>query len=137
MKLSNTIFQVSIEIENKTAKTWNPEPIENSNQFNFLNFLQNLLKRAQTEENLSNLKEYEIIEKIGEGGFSEVFLARNKQTGEKVALKMLLPQVAANDYAVQSFLREAENTKALNHPNIVQLRDTGYDQGTFFFNLEY
>ena len=58
MKLSKTIFQVSIEIENKTAKTWNPEPIENSNQFNFLNFLQNLLKRAQTEENLSNLKEY-------------------------------------------------------------------------------
>ena len=50
---------------------------------------------------------------------------------------MLLPQVAANDYAVQSFLREAENTKALNHPNIVQLRDTGYDQGTFFFTLEY
>ncbi len=50
---------------------------------------------------------------------------------------MLLPQVAANDYAVQSFLREAENTKALNHPNIVQLRNTGYHQGTFFFTLEY
>ena len=137
LKLSKTIFQVSIEIEKKIATTWKPDPIENSNKFNFFNFLQNLLKRAQTEENLSNLKEYEIIEKIGEGGFSEVFLARNKQTGEKVALKMLLPQVAANDYAVQSFLREAENTKALNHPNIVQLRDTGYDQGTFFFTLEY
>ncbi|MDJ0582340.1 protein kinase [Crocosphaera sp.] len=137
LKLSETIFQVSIEIENKTAKTWKPEPIENSNKFNFLNFLQNLLKRAQTEENLSSLKDYEIIKKLGEGGFNQVFLANNKKTGENVALKMLLPQVAANDYAVKSFLREAENTKALNHPNIVQLRNTGYDQGTFFFTLEY
>jgi serine/threonine protein kinase len=50
---------------------------------------------------------------------------------------MLLPQVAANDYAVQLFLREAENTQALNHLNIIQLRDTGYLDGTFFFTLEY
>ena len=58
LKLSKTIFQVSIEIEKKIATTWKPDPIENSNKFNFFNFLQNLLKRAQTEENLSNLKEY-------------------------------------------------------------------------------
>jgi pSer/pThr/pTyr-binding forkhead associated (FHA) protein len=137
LKLSETIFQVSIEIEKKIATTWKPEAIEEPKKFNFLNFLQNLLKRAQTEAKLSDLKHYEIIRKLGEGGFSEVFLANNKNTGENVALKMLLPQVAANNYAVQSFLREAENTKALNHPNIVQLRDTGYDQGTFFFTLEY
>lgn len=137
LKLSKTIFQVSREIEQKIAKTWKPEAIQEPKKFNFFNFLQNLLNRAKTEEKLSDLKNYQIIKTIGKGGFSEVFLAKNKNTGGKVALKMLLPQVAANEYAIQSFLREAENTKALNYPNIVQLRDTGYDQGTFFFTLEY
>ena len=55
---NNIIVQVSIEIEKKIATNWKTDPIENSNKFNFFNFLQNLLKRAQTEENLSNLKEY-------------------------------------------------------------------------------
>ncbi|MEA5509087.1 protein kinase [Crocosphaera sp. UHCC 0190] len=138
LKLSQTIFQVAIETKREVAPTLKVEEIPNQPKNNFLNLLKNLLKRAQTgEENLSNFKDYEIIKKLGEGGFSEVFLAHNKITGENVALKMMLPQVAANPYAVELFLREAQNTQALNHPNIVKLRDTGYLDQTFFFTLEY
>ncbi len=49
----------------------------------------------------------------------------------------MLPQVAANERAKLMFLREAENTRALRHRNVVWLRDAGCAHGTWFFTLEY
>src|SRR5262249_41686 len=54
-----------------------------------------------------------------------------------VALKVMLPRIAADERAQQLFLREADNTKALRHPNVVQLYDAGCLGGTFFLTLEY
>lgn len=53
---------------------------------------------------------------------------------------MLLPCVNSSkhfEYAVESFLREIENTKALRHPNIVTLRDYGQFEDLFFFTMDY
>jgi eukaryotic-like serine/threonine-protein kinase len=50
---------------------------------------------------------------------------------------MNLPQVAANPRQVEMFLREIENGKALQHPNIVQLQDYGFWDGVFFLTMEY
>jgi serine/threonine protein kinase len=49
----------------------------------------------------------------------------------------MLPLVAANERAVEMFLRETENTRALKHPNVVQLRDAGCADGAFFFTLDF
>jgi serine/threonine protein kinase len=64
-------------------------------------------------------------------------LARDKQTNEEVALKVMLLKVAANQRAVNWFMREVENMKVLKHPNVVGLKEFGYADETLFFTMEY
>ncbi len=81
---------------------------------------------------------YTILRILGEGGFGRVYLARHDQTGEQVALKVILPEIIDRDRdSIKQFLREMANTKALNHPNIVHMRDCGYYDNIFFLTLEY
>lgn len=49
----------------------------------------------------------------------------------------MLAQVAADERAVQRFLREMTNTRIFNHPNVVRVEDAGFSRGVFFLTLEY
>ena len=49
----------------------------------------------------------------------------------------MLPQVAADERAVNRFLLEAANTRILHHPNVVRVEDAGFSRGVFFLILEY
>lgn len=91
--------------------------------------------RAHPEE-LRAILDYDIERLLGQGGLGAVYLARHKTTGEYVALKVMLPHVALDATAQRSFLREIENTAALNHPNIVAIRQAGSMKGMFFCALE-
>ena len=86
---------------------------------------------------LQRLRGYRIEKELGRGGMGAVYLARNEQTGERVALKMMLPHIAASQRLRNQFMREAANTKVLRHRNVVELRDLGDSDGSFFFTLEY
>ncbi|MDX1523391.1 MAG: serine/threonine-protein kinase, partial [Anaerolineae bacterium] len=68
--------------------------------------------------------DYEILEKLGEGGFAMVYLARDKSASraDPVALKVL---IAPESY--RRFLREVETIAKLDHPNIVRIFDSGKD----------
>ncbi len=72
---------------------------------------------------------YENLEPLGEGGFGAVFKARQRTTGQPVALKIMrLPQphgAARVEKRVARFLRETRLCAQLHHPNIVQLIDSG------------
>ncbi len=96
-----------------------------------------LLQRSEADESLSPFRGYTVLRELGRGGMGAVYLARHNRTGEQVALKVMLPRIAADDHARQLFLREAESTRALHHPNVVRLRDVAFSHGTFFFTLEY
>ncbi len=87
--------------------------------------------------NLLSIKGYSVIKQLGRGGMGAVYLARPQGSEELVALKMMLPQVAVDEQLRADFLREAENTKRLKHPNIVEVKATGYSGGAFFLALEY
>ena len=89
------------------------------------------------ERKLVAIDGYEIRSELGRGGMGAVYLARHQLSGREVALKVMLPQVAATPNAAARFLREVEMTKALVHPNIVQLFEAGCHLGTFFLTLEY
>jgi eukaryotic-like serine/threonine-protein kinase len=106
---------------------------------NLLNLIKNLLKRAlsKKEANLIAIEGYNIEKVLGKGGFGEVYLAKHRQLQEYVALKVMLPQVAASKRQRDKFFRELDNMKALNHPNIVRLKDYGFSDNIFFFTLEY
>jgi eukaryotic-like serine/threonine-protein kinase len=83
------------------------------------------------------IRGYTIERELGRGGMGAVYLARHDRSGERVALKVMLPKVAVDERAKESFQREVGNTKALKHRNIVEFRDSGCSNGTFFFTLEY
>lgn len=79
-----------------------------------------------------------VVERLlGRGGFGTVSLARPPGGGPPVALKVLLPRVAASDLARRRFLREAETQGRLTHPNIVELKDAGQDGEALWFSMEY
>lgn len=154
IKIGKTVFQVSIEgvregdpsdftILSEEEPTIEEGKVEEKsaiapNQADFQEAIKNLIEQAKKGElNLISLRDYTILKLLGQGKSSQVYLALDDRSGELVAVKTMLPQVVVSQRAREDFLREAENTKALNHPNIVQLKDDGYFNGTFFFTLEY
>lgn len=144
IKLGNTVFQVNIEVDNQLFQTLNLiKPNATTTKIatqlpQCSKIIQHLLQQAKAgESNLVAIQGYTVLRELGQGGHGTVYLARHDQTCELVALKVMLPKVAAKQWAVNRFLREVENTKALDQLNVVQLRDYGYDNGTFFFTLEY
>ncbi|MEM7725664.1 MAG: protein kinase [Cyanobacteria bacterium P01_A01_bin.45] len=150
IKLGNTVFAVYAETDPQEINDFQQINISNfqpptinfentpTEAPNLLEYIKQLLGLAKTgNSSLLAIKGYEIIQLLGKGGFSEVYLAQHEQSKKFIALKVMLPQVAANEYAVKSFLRETENIKVLQHPNVVNFIDYGYSDGIFFFTMEY
>lgn len=107
-------------------------------QRNPLKIVEGLLNQAkQGKQGLVAIKGYTILKELGIGGMGAVYLARHDQTGEFVAIKVMLPKIAVESRAKEDFLLETENTRALRHPNVVYLHESGCSDGTFFMVLEY
>ena len=83
------------------------------------------------------LLHYEILEKLGEGGMGEVWLARDTRLDREVAIKVLSPEVAADPERLERFRREAKAVAALNHPNIVIIHSVEEDGDVPFFTMEH
>jgi len=138
--LSDTSFRVAVALDPENAKTAQQQssPTIPSNQENLWEMLQAFLfKAVGGQNNIGVLGDYVLLKELGKGGFSLVYLAQHQQTKEQVALKVMLPKVAANQRAVNWFLREVENMKVFKHPNVVGLKEFGYADETFFFTMEY
>jgi TolB-like protein/tRNA A-37 threonylcarbamoyl transferase component Bud32 len=73
------------------------------------------------------LLHYRIVEKIGEGGMGEVYLAEDTKLGRRIALKLLPPAMANDLDRLRRFQREARAVAALTHPNIVTLHSVEED----------
>jgi pSer/pThr/pTyr-binding forkhead associated (FHA) protein len=80
---------------------------------------------------------YETIKVLGRGGMGCVMLARNIETGQAVAIKTLLPEVAVSDQALRRFMREIDVAAALQHPNIVRFIDRGTNNGVVYLITEF
>ncbi|WP_053084737.1 protein kinase domain-containing protein [Streptomyces viridochromogenes] len=80
---------------------------------------------------------YTIQRQLGQGGMGAVYLARDHQTDELCALKVMLPQAAGNEAAKARFLREMSTVEMLRHPHLVRLHDHGCWNGIYFFVMDY
>jgi serine/threonine-protein kinase len=80
---------------------------------------------------------YEVLRPLGRGGMGAVYLARRQADGDLCALKLILPEAAADDRALQRFLREVRVLSRLDHPRIVRFREMGMAGGQFFFAMDY
>ena len=73
---------------------------------------------------------------VGRGGMGVVFRARNEATGEVVALKLMAPDLADNLTFRDRFIREAEASPNLDHPNIVPVLESGGAGGQLFIAMQ-
>lgn len=80
---------------------------------------------------------YRITERIGIGGMAEVYKAQDQTLGRIVAVKVMLPQYAADPEFAARFKQEAASAANLQSPYIVNVYDWGHDDGTYFIVMEY
>lgn len=80
---------------------------------------------------------YEMIRVLGRGGMGCVMLARDERSGQSVAIKTLLPEVAVTGQALKRFMREIGVAAALDHPNIVRFIASGTNGGAVYLVTEY
>ena len=81
---------------------------------------------------------YRILRPLGQGGMGKVFLAAHEGTGERVAIKVLPPKLAAEEsQALKRFLREMDLSRRVNHPNLARTFDVGQEGDVYFMVMEY
>jgi serine/threonine protein kinase len=93
-----------------------------------------------TSQEPRGLAGYRLEALVGKGGMAEVFRAvalHGPLAGQHVAVKRLLPELARDPGYVALFAREAEITRRLRHPGVVQVIETGVAGGTPFIVMDY
>ena len=74
---------------------------------------------------------------LGSGGMGAVYLGRDTTLNRTVAVKVLRPELVTDHKFMATFLREAEITASLNHPNIVQVFAFGQHDAVYYLVVEY
>lgn len=83
------------------------------------------------------LGQYELLDKLGQGGMGAVYKARHKALGRTVAVKILPTDRMDEAHAVDRFRREMLALARFEHPNIVRVYDAGEHEGTHYLAMEY
>jgi tetratricopeptide (TPR) repeat protein len=91
----------------------------------------------QTIDGRKYIGDFEVIDELGRGAMGVVYRVRVPQTGQVVALKLLIAGGLASETAIKRFIREAEITARLEHPVIVPIHDFGSIDGHPFFTMQF
>src|SRR3989475_10690160 len=95
------------------------------------------LDRASTLSNQILDARYQVMKKLGEGGMSYVYLAKEISSGETVAIKVLSPRLASDKSSVERLRREAGLAMRLDHPNVCRiLRPGESEDGLIYLRSE-
>lgn len=85
---------------------------------------------------LGRLDRFQLRERLGGGGFGEVYLAYDPRLDRDVAIK-ILRESNPSERAMERFFREARAAARLDHPNIVGVYDAGFDKGRCWVAYQY
>ena len=80
---------------------------------------------------------YELKKLLGTGGMGAVFICDDRQTGEKVALKMLHPTLADDQIVLRRFFREVQLIQQVEHPNVIRTFDSGSYERVVYYTMEF
>jgi len=80
---------------------------------------------------------YQVIEELGKGGMGKVYKVFDIDIGEKVALKLLKPEIASDSETIERFSNELKYARKIRHKNVCRMYDLGKAEGTHFITMEY
>ena len=104
-----------------------------------------LRSRSEPVQALSNLAlecapvsaRYEILDRVGAGGMGVVFKARDRETGELVALKVLKPEIADATASLEGLKNELRLARKITHKNVCRIHDFNRGDGATFISMEF
>jgi serine/threonine-protein kinase len=80
---------------------------------------------------------YQIIEELGKGGMGKVYKAQDTDLKEKVAIKLLKPEIAAEKKTIERFKNELKFARKIRHKNVCQMYDLNKEEGSHYITMEY
>jgi eukaryotic-like serine/threonine-protein kinase len=80
---------------------------------------------------------YQIIEELGKGGMGRVYKAIDKKLGEEVALKIIMPEIAAERKTLERFGNELKLARKIAHKNVGRMYELMEEKGIHFITMEY
>jgi tetratricopeptide (TPR) repeat protein/TolB-like protein/predicted Ser/Thr protein kinase len=80
---------------------------------------------------------YQIIEELGKGGMGHVYKVLDTKIKEKIALKLIRPEVAFDPETIERFSNELKLARKIRHKNVCGMFDLGESEGAHFITMEY
>ena len=80
---------------------------------------------------------YQVIEELGHGGMGRVYKVQDTDIKEKVALKLLRPEITLEKETVERFSNELKLARKISHRNVCRMFDLGRAEGTTFITMEF
>ncbi|OGD19734.1 MAG: hypothetical protein A2Y69_06860 [Candidatus Aminicenantes bacterium RBG_13_59_9] len=80
---------------------------------------------------------YQVIEELGRGGMGRVYKVLDKEVEEKVALKLIRPEIAGEEETIRRFRSELRLARQITHQNVCRMHDLGRFEGTYYLTMEY
>jgi len=80
---------------------------------------------------------YQVIEDLGKGGMGRVYKVYDTEVKEKLALKLLNPEIASDERTIERFRSELRLARTISHRNVCRMHDLGRDGSTYFITMEY
>jgi len=80
---------------------------------------------------------YQIIEELGKGGMGKVYKVLDKEANEKIALKLIKPEIAADKKTIERFRNELTTARKIAQRNVCQMYDLNKDKDNYYITMEY
>jgi serine/threonine protein kinase/tetratricopeptide (TPR) repeat protein len=84
-------------------------------------------------------RRYQVIEELGKGGMGRVYKVFDTEVREKLALKLLKPEIATDPGTIERFRNELKLARTISHRNVCRMHDLGREEatGSYFITMEY
>ena len=80
---------------------------------------------------------YQVIEELGRGGMGTVFKVIDTEINEKVALKIIRPEIAADKRTIERFQNEIKLARMISHKNVCRMYHFSKEEDTYYIVMEY
>jgi serine/threonine protein kinase/Flp pilus assembly protein TadD len=82
-------------------------------------------------------RRYQIIEELGKGGMGRVYKVLDTKINEKIAIKLIKPEIAKDKKTIERFSNELRLTRKIRHKNVCGMFDLGEEKGTHYITMEF